>query len=221
MCLSCRGVIQVSLNYCTRRRALLVTVHRAANLLPIGKDELSDPFVKLALVENAIDKFRQQLPNSSTARAAAKKVTVKRKIERGSQCSSIKRKTMNPEWNEEFSFVVTSTELTKLTLCLSVWDKVFLKRNNYMGTTSHDFVVSWSSLRHLPLAFTSKCILEAGSSLISLVRYISENSRRFDAGLRQQGCTFAALARYHKFSGPSSPSVAQFDKSQCADGIIT
>ncbi|XP_032680844.1 rabphilin-3A [Odontomachus brunneus] len=131
MCLSCRGVIQVSLNYCTRRRALLVTVHRAANLLPIGKDELSDPFVKLALVENAIDKLRQQLSNSS--RTATKRTTVKRKIERSSQCSSIKRKTMNPEWNEEFSFVVTLTELTKLTLCLSVWDKVFLKRNNYIG----------------------------------------------------------------------------------------
>lgn len=135
----------MSLNYCTRRRALLVTVHRAANLLPIGKDEFSDPFVKLALVENAIDKLQQQVPDSSTARAAARKMSAKKKLERGSQCSSIKRKTMNPEWNEEFSFVVTLTELTSLTLCLSVWDKVFLKRNNYMGKTSHNFVAFWSS----------------------------------------------------------------------------
>ncbi|XP_025162069.1 rabphilin-3A isoform X3 [Harpegnathos saltator] len=133
MCLSCRGVIQVSLNYCTRRRALLVTVHRAANLLPMGKDDLSDPFVKLALVEDANDKLRQQLPDSSIARATAKKITTKKKVERSSQCTSIRRKTMNPEWNEEFSFAIASTELTKLTLCLSVWDKVFLKRNNYMG----------------------------------------------------------------------------------------
>ncbi|XP_014478223.1 PREDICTED: rabphilin-3A-like isoform X2 [Dinoponera quadriceps] len=133
MCLSCRGVIQVSLNYCTRRRALLVTVHRVANLLPMGKDELSDPFVKLALVENANDKLRQQLSDSSTARATVKRVSGKKKVERSPQCTSIKRKTMNPEWNEEFSFVTASTELTRLTLCLSVWDKVFLKRNNYMG----------------------------------------------------------------------------------------
>ncbi|KYN02637.1 Double C2-like domain-containing protein beta [Cyphomyrmex costatus] len=108
MCSSGRGQIQISLSYCTRRRALLVTVHRATNLLPMDSNGFSDPFVKLALVEDATDNHRQQR-------------------------TSIKRKTLNPEWNEEFVFATRLTELMKLTLCLTVWDKDFGKSNDYLG----------------------------------------------------------------------------------------
>ncbi|KYQ60372.1 Double C2-like domain-containing protein beta [Trachymyrmex zeteki] len=108
MCSSGRGKIQISLSYCTRRRALLVTVHRATNLLPMDSNGFSDPFVKLALVEDATDNHRQQR-------------------------TSIKRKTLNPEWNEEFVFATRLTELMKLTLCLTVWDKDFGKSNDYLG----------------------------------------------------------------------------------------
>ncbi|KYN41143.1 Double C2-like domain-containing protein beta [Trachymyrmex septentrionalis] len=108
ICSSGRGQIQISLSYCTRRRALLVTVHRATNLLPMDSNGFSDPFVKLALVEDATDNHRQQR-------------------------TSIKRKTLNPEWNEEFVFATRLTELMKLTLCLTVWDKDFGKSNDYLG----------------------------------------------------------------------------------------
>ncbi|XP_039313455.1 uncharacterized protein LOC105207601 isoform X1 [Solenopsis invicta] len=134
MCSSGRGQIQISLSYCTRRRALLVTVHRATNLLPMDSNGFSDPFVKLALVEDATDNHRQQrFLDYSAARATAKKLTGKKTASRGSQSTSIKRKTLNPEWNEEFVFATRLTELMKLTLCLSVWDKDFGKSNDYLG----------------------------------------------------------------------------------------
>ncbi|XP_029158179.1 rabphilin-3A isoform X2 [Nylanderia fulva] len=132
ICSSGRGQIQISLNYCTHRHALLVTIHRATNLLPMDSNGFSDPFVKLALVENATDNHRQQrFLNYSTARATAKKL--KKATGRNSQNTSIRRKTLNPEWNEEFAFATRLTELMKLTLCLSVWDKDFGKSNDYLG----------------------------------------------------------------------------------------
>lgn len=97
----------------------------------------SDPFVKLALVEDATDNHRQQrLLDYSAARATAKKLTGKKTAGRNSQSTSIKRKTLNPEWNEEFAFATRLTELMKLTLCISVWDKDFGKSNDYLGTTN-------------------------------------------------------------------------------------
>lgn len=137
MCSSGRGQIQISLSYCTRRRALLVTVHCATNLLPMDSNGFSDPFVKLALVEDATDNHRQQRFLDYSAARAAKKLTGKKTAGRGSQSTSIKRKTLNPEWNEEFVFATRLTELMKLTLCLSVWDKDFGKSNDYLGIANH------------------------------------------------------------------------------------
>lgn len=148
MCSSGRGQIQISLSYCTRRRALLVTVHSATNLLPMDSNGFSDPFVKLALVEDATDNHRQQrFLDYSAARATAKKLTKKKTAGRGSQSTSIKRKTLNPKWNEEFVFATRLTELMKLTLCLSVWDKDFGKSNDYLGITNYHilFYIPYSS----------------------------------------------------------------------------
>lgn len=160
-CSNGRGQIQISLNYCTRRRALLVTVHRAINLLSMDSNGFSDPFVKLALVEDATDNHRQQrFLDYSVARATAKKLTGKKAAGRGSQSTSVKRKTLNPEWNEEFAFAARLTELMKLTLCFSVWDKDFGKSNDYLGTLSsinhgslycfsHSFFISRHLLRNI------------------------------------------------------------------------
>lgn len=128
-----RGQIQVSLSYCTRRRALTVTIHRARNLLPMDSNGFSDPFVKLCLIENMANNHRQRVFDYSIARITAKKLVSKKATGRNVQSTTIKWKTLNPEWNEEFAFATRLTDLMKLTLCLTVWDKDFGKSNDYLG----------------------------------------------------------------------------------------
>ncbi|KAL2746144.1 rabphilin-1-like isoform X1 [Vespula maculifrons] len=128
-----RGQVQLTLSYCTRRRALLVIVHQAMNLLPMDNNGFSDPFVKLCLVENVIDN-RYQRGHDPLGCTSAKKQSSKKLITgRSTYSTSIKWKTLNPEWNEEFVFGIRLTDLMKVTLCLSMWDKDFGKSNDYLG----------------------------------------------------------------------------------------
>ncbi|XP_047344321.1 rabphilin-1-like isoform X1 [Vespa velutina] len=128
-----RGQVQLTLSYCTRRRALLVIIHQAMNLLPMDNNGFSDPFLKLCLVENVIDN-RWQRGHDPLGRNSAKKQSSKKLITgRSSYSTSVKWKTLNPEWNEEFIFGIRLTDLMKVTLCLSMWDKDFGKRNDYLG----------------------------------------------------------------------------------------
>lgn len=128
-----RGQVQLTLSYCTRRRALLVILHQAMNLLPMDNNGFSDPFVKLCLVENVIDN-RWQRGHDPPRRTSAKKQSSKKLITgRNSYSTSVKWKTLNPEWNEEFVFGIRLTDLMKVTLCLSMWDKDFGKSNDYLG----------------------------------------------------------------------------------------
>ncbi|KAG7205152.1 hypothetical protein KM043_005519 [Ampulex compressa] len=136
-----RGQIQISLSYCTRRRALTVTVHRAINLLPMDSNGFSDPFVKMCLLEDTMNNQRQQ-------RSAAKRLVIKKITGRNYQSTSIKWKTLNPEWNEEFVFVTRLTDLMRLTLCLSVWDKDFGKSNDYLGGLALSCNSKGARLRH-------------------------------------------------------------------------
>jgi len=126
------GKVQISLSYCTCRHALLVTVHRAMNLL--DSNGFSDPFVKLALVEYTDNHRQQRFLDYSIARATAKKLDGKKAVGCSSQNTNIKGKILCPEWNEEFAFTTHLMELKKLTLYLSVWNKDFGKSNEYLGT---------------------------------------------------------------------------------------
>lgn len=133
-----RGQIQVSLSYCTRRRALIVTIHRA-NLLPMDSNGFSDPFVKLCLIENVTNNHRQRIFDYSIARITGKKLIPKKITSRNAQNTTIKWKTLNPEWNEEFTFTARLTDLMKLTLYLTIWDKDFGKNNDYLGNALRIF----------------------------------------------------------------------------------
>lgn len=137
-----RGQIQVSLSYCTRRRALTVTIHRARNLLPMDNNGFSDPFVKLCLIENMANNHRQRVF------VTAKKLVSKKATGRNVQSTTIKWKTLNPEWNEEFAFATRLTDLMKLTLCLTVWDKDFGKSNDYLGGLELSCNSKGARLRH-------------------------------------------------------------------------
>ncbi|XP_054003082.1 uncharacterized protein LOC128889457 [Hylaeus anthracinus] len=143
-----RGEIQVSLNYCTRRRALLVTVHQATNLLPMDNNGFSDPFVKLCLIENVTNNHKKRVFDYSIARITARKLVSRKIVGRSSQNSTTKWKTLNPEWNEEFSFTTRLTDLMKLTLYLTVWDKDFGKSNDYLGGLELSCNSKGARLRH-------------------------------------------------------------------------
>ncbi|XP_076640120.1 rabphilin-3A [Colletes latitarsis] len=142
-----RGEIQVSLSYCTRRRALMVTVHRATNLLPMDNNGFSDPFVKLCLIENMTNNHKRVF-DYSIARITARKLVSKKIVGRNSQNTTVKWKTLNPEWSEEFIFTTRLTDLMKLTLYLTVWDKDFGKSNDYLGGLELSCNSKGARLRH-------------------------------------------------------------------------
>ncbi|XP_015174553.1 PREDICTED: uncharacterized protein LOC107065408 isoform X1 [Polistes dominula] len=143
-----RGQIQLTLSYCTRRRALLVIIHQAMNLLPMDNNGFSDPFVKLCLVENVIEN-RQQRGHDPPGRTSTKKYPSKKLAAgRSSYSTSVKWKTLSPEWNEEFVFGIRLTDLMKVTLCLSMWDKDFGKSNDYLGGLALGCNSKGARLRH-------------------------------------------------------------------------
>nr|XP_022906432.1 synaptotagmin-like protein 2 [Onthophagus taurus] len=101
-----RGRILLSLCYNTKRRALLVTVCRCENLLPMDNNGYSDPFVKLLLRPDPHHRKHK---------------------------TSIKWKELNPIFNEEFAFETRPTELSTQSLHIAVWDKDYGKSNDYLG----------------------------------------------------------------------------------------
>ncbi|XP_072394351.1 rabphilin-3A isoform X2 [Diabrotica undecimpunctata] len=101
-----RGQILLGLCYNTKKRALVVTVARCVNLLPMDNNGLSDPFVKLQLKPD---------PNHKKHK------------------TSIKWKNLNPVFNEEFAFETRPTELSTQSLYITVYDKDYGKSNDYLG----------------------------------------------------------------------------------------
>ncbi|XP_023309882.1 rabphilin-3A [Anoplophora glabripennis] len=101
-----RGQILLSLCYSTKRRALLVTVARCVNLLPMDNNGFSDPFVKLQLKPDPYHRKHK---------------------------TSIKWKNLNPVYNEEFAFETRPTELYTQSLYITVFDKDYGKSNDYLG----------------------------------------------------------------------------------------
>ncbi|CAG9862555.1 unnamed protein product [Phyllotreta striolata] len=101
-----RGQILLGLCYNTKKRALVVSVVRCVNLLPMDNNGLSDPFVKLQLKPD---------PNHKKHK------------------TSIKWKNLNPIFNEEFAFETRPTELSTQSLYITVYDKDYGKSNDYLG----------------------------------------------------------------------------------------
>ncbi|XP_030006284.1 rabphilin-3A isoform X2 [Sphaeramia orbicularis] len=102
-----RGRILVSLMYNSQQSRLIVGVVRCAHLAAMDSNGYSDPFVKVCLKPDMGKKAKNK--------------------------TQIKKKTLNPEFNEEFSYEIKHAELAKKTLDISVWDYDMGKSNDFIG----------------------------------------------------------------------------------------
>uniref|UniRef100_A0A3P9LJQ4 Double C2-like domains, delta n=2 Tax=Oryzias TaxID=8089 RepID=A0A3P9LJQ4_ORYLA len=117
-----RGRILVSLCYNTEKSCLLVGIIRCAHLAAMDSNGYSDPFVKIILQPDMGKKSKYK--------------------------TSVKKKTLNPEFNEEFSYDVSLDQLAKKTLEISVWDYDLGMSNDFIGGVELGINASGQRLKH-------------------------------------------------------------------------
>uniref|UniRef100_A0A8D3AEC1 Rabphilin 3A homolog (mouse), b n=1 Tax=Scophthalmus maximus TaxID=52904 RepID=A0A8D3AEC1_SCOMX len=117
-----RGRILVSLMYNSQQGRLMVGVVRCAHLAAMDSNGYSDPFVKVCLKPDMGKKAKNK--------------------------TQIKKKTLNPEFNEEFSYEIKHGELAKKTLDISVWDYDMGKSNDFIGGCQLGIQAKGDSLKH-------------------------------------------------------------------------
>ncbi|XP_037064396.1 double C2-like domain-containing protein gamma isoform X3 [Peromyscus leucopus] len=106
-----RGRILLSLCYSSQRGGLLVGVLRCAHLAPMDANGYSDPFVRLFLHPSSGKKSKYK--------------------------TSVRRKTLNPEFNEEFFYAGHREELAQKALLVSVWDYDLGTADDFIGEQKH------------------------------------------------------------------------------------
>ncbi|XP_040275594.1 rabphilin-3A [Bufo bufo] len=117
-----RGKILVSLLYSTQQGGLIVGIVRCVHLAAMDANGYSDPFVKLWLKPEGGKKSKQK--------------------------TQIKKKTLNPEFNEEFFFDIKHSDLAKKQLDVSVWDYDIGKSNDYIGGCQLGINAKGERLKH-------------------------------------------------------------------------
>ncbi|KAM3874234.1 rabphilin-3A [Diretmus argenteus] len=117
-----RGRILVSLTYSSQLGHLIVGVVRCAHLAAMDSNGYSDPFVKICLKPDMGKKAKNK--------------------------TQIKKKTLNPEFNEEFSYEIKHGELAKKTLDISVWDYDMGKSNDFIGGCQLGIQAKGQCLKH-------------------------------------------------------------------------
>ncbi|XP_058267219.1 rabphilin-3A isoform X2 [Hemibagrus wyckioides] len=117
-----RGRILVSLTYNSQRSQLIVGIIRCAHLAPMDANGYSDPYVKISLKPDMGKKAKNK--------------------------TQIKKKTLNPEFNEEFSYEIKHSELAKKTLDISVWDYDMGKSNDFIGGCQLGITAKGECLKH-------------------------------------------------------------------------
>ncbi|XP_076586198.1 rabphilin-3A-like isoform X1 [Chaetodon auriga] len=117
-----RGRILMSLMYSTQTNRLIVGVVRCVHLAAMDANGYSDPYVKICLKPDMGKK--------------------------GKCKTQIKKRTLNPEFNEEFSYDIKHSELAKKTLDISVWDYDIGKSNDYIGGCQLGITAKGERLKH-------------------------------------------------------------------------
>ncbi|XP_006861117.1 PREDICTED: double C2-like domain-containing protein gamma-like [Chrysochloris asiatica] len=102
-----RGRILLSLCYSSQRGGLLVGILRCTHLAPMDANGYSDPFVRLFLHPNVGKKSKYK--------------------------TSVRKKTLNPEFNEEFFYAGRREELAQKTLLVTVWDYDLGTADDFIG----------------------------------------------------------------------------------------
>ncbi|XP_061461301.1 double C2-like domain-containing protein beta [Rhineura floridana] len=102
-----RGRILISLKYSSPKQALLVGIIRCAHLAAMDANGYSDPYVKTYLKPDEDKKSKHK--------------------------TAVKKKTLNPEFNEEFCYEIKHGDLAKKTLEVTVWDYDIGKSNDFIG----------------------------------------------------------------------------------------
>ncbi|KAG7476612.1 hypothetical protein MATL_G00084710 [Megalops atlanticus] len=117
-----RGRILVSLMYNSQQGRLIVGIVRCAHLAAMDANGYSDPFVKICLKPDMGKKAKNK--------------------------TQIKKRTLNPEFNEEFYYEIKHSELAKKTLDISVWDYDIGKSNDYIGGCQLGITAKGERLKH-------------------------------------------------------------------------
>ncbi|XP_046718021.1 rabphilin-3A isoform X2 [Silurus meridionalis] len=117
-----RGRILVSLTYNTQQSHLIVGIVRCAHLAPMDANGYSDPYVKISLKPDMGKKAKNK--------------------------TQIKKKTLNPEFNEEFRYEIKHSELAKKTLDITVWDYDMGKANDFIGGCQLGITAKGECLKH-------------------------------------------------------------------------
>ena len=116
------GRIELSLHYLSKHKKLCVEIIKCVGLKALDPNGYSDPYVKVYLLPD---------PHKKTKRKTA-----------------VKKKTLNPEFNEEFQYEISQKELAKKTLYISVWDYDVGRTNDFIGSLTLGIESSGEVLRH-------------------------------------------------------------------------
>ncbi|XP_054482489.1 double C2-like domain-containing protein beta [Anoplopoma fimbria] len=117
-----RGRIMISLKYNTVKSCLVVGIIRCAHLAAMDANGFSDPYVKTYLKPDENKKSKHK--------------------------TAVKKKTLNPEFNEEFCYDIKYADLTKKTLEVTVWDYDIGKSNDFIGGVSLGINANGERLKH-------------------------------------------------------------------------
>ncbi|XP_026856979.2 synaptotagmin Vb isoform X1 [Electrophorus electricus] len=116
------GDICISLRYVPTAGKLTVNIMEAKNLKKMDVGGLSDPFVKIVLLHNG------------------KRLKKKR--------TTVKKNTLNPYFNESFSFEIPFEQIQKVQLLITVYDYDKLGSNDPIGKTFIGYRATGVGLRH-------------------------------------------------------------------------